>query len=155
MTTTIVHYTPIMRKILFLQLLHISITQEPYNSRHLDKQKKTSNFLEVWNFSWWRRTDSNRGHCGYEPHALANWATPPMELMTRIELVTLSLPRIRSADWATSAYEVGCGGRTWTTDLRVMSPTSYQLLHPAMKVGGWGWIRTNEAKRGRFTVCSL
>ena len=52
-------------------------------------------------------------------------------------------------------YLVGCGGRTWTTDLRVMSPTSYQLLHPAMKVGGWGWIRTNEAKRGRFTVCSL
>ena len=26
--------------------------------------------------SWCRRTDSNRGHCGYEPHALANWATP-------------------------------------------------------------------------------
>ena len=54
--------------------------------------------------------------------------------MTRIELVTLSLPRIRSADWATSAYEIGCGGRTWTSDLRVMSPTSYQLLHPAISV---------------------
>ena len=27
--------------------------------------------------NWWRRTDLNRGHCGYEPHALANWATPP------------------------------------------------------------------------------
>ena len=26
----------------------------------------------------------------------------------------------------------GCGGRTWTSDLRVMSPTSYQLLHPAI-----------------------
>ena len=24
------------------------------------------------------------------------------------------------------------GGRTWTYNLRVMSPTSYQLLHPAM-----------------------
>ena len=28
-------------------------------------------------FNWWRRRDSNSGHCGYEPHALANWATPP------------------------------------------------------------------------------
>ena len=26
----------------------------------------------------------------------------------------------------------GCGGRTRTFDLRVMSPTSYQLLHPAI-----------------------
>ena len=29
------------------------------------------------------------------------------------------------------AIRTGCGGRTWTYDLRVMSPTSYQLLHPA------------------------
>ena len=27
---------------------------------------------------------------------------------------------------------IGCGGRIWTSDLRVMSPTSCQLLHPAM-----------------------
>ena len=26
----------------------------------------------------------------------------------------------------------GCGDRTWTCDLRVMSPTSYQLLYPAI-----------------------
>ncbi len=26
----------------------------------------------------------------------------------------------------------GCGGRIWTYDLRVMSPTSYQLLHSAI-----------------------
>ena len=26
----------------------------------------------------------------------------------------------------------GCGGRIWTNDLRVMSPTSYQLLYPAI-----------------------
>lgn len=36
----------------------------------------------------------------------------------------------------------GCGDRTWTCDLWVMSPTSYQLLHSAVKNGGrWG-IRT-------------
>ena len=79
---------------------------------------------------------------GFEPRTLRVWTAcssqlsyaAKLELMTRIELVTLSLPRIRSADWATSAYEIGCGGRTWTSDLRVMSPTSYQLLHPAISV---------------------
>ena len=112
---------------------------------------------------WWRLGDSNSGHCGYEPHALANWAKPPcVELLTGIEPVTLSLPRIRSTDWATTAYELvkanyevvfyltvkkfGSGGRTWTYDLRVMSPTSYQLLHPAI-IGGGGRIRTFEGKR--------
>lgn len=78
-----------------------------------------------------------------------------MELVTGIEPVTLSLPRIRSADWATPAYVMnGCGDRTWTCDLRVMSPTSYQLLHPAMN-GGGRRIRTFEVEDGRFTVCSL
>ena len=48
-----------------------------YSISLLQATKKTPNFLEVLNCSWWRRTDSNRGHCGYEPHALANWATPP------------------------------------------------------------------------------
>ena len=48
----------------------------------------------------------------------------------------------------------GCGDRTWTCDLRVMSPTSYQLLHPAIN-GGGRRIRTFEVEDGRFTVCSL
>ena len=85
-----------------------------------------------------------------------------MELVTGIEPVTLSLPRIRSADWATPAQWTftslanicGCGDRTWTCDLRVMSPTSYQLLHPAID-GGGRRIRTFEVEDGRFTVCSL
>ena len=29
-------------------------------------------------------------------------------------------------------FRCGCGGRIWTNDLRVMSPTSYQLLYPAI-----------------------
>ena len=32
-------------------------------------------------------------------------------------------------EWDTG--ENGCGGGTWTPDLRVMSPTSYRLLYPA------------------------
>ena len=31
-------------------------------------------------------------------------------------------------------FSPGCGGRTRTCDLRVMSPTSYQLLHSAVSV---------------------
>ena len=50
--------------------------------------------------------------------------------------------------------EPNCGGRTRTYDLRVMSPTSYQLLHPAIN-GGGRRIRTFEVEDGRFTVCSL
>jgi hypothetical protein len=31
--------------------------------------KKTLSLDKVF---WWRRRDLNPGHCGYEPHALAN-----------------------------------------------------------------------------------
>ena len=27
---------------------------------------------EDMSFIWWRHRDLNSGHCGYEPHALAN-----------------------------------------------------------------------------------
>ena len=37
---------------------------------------------------------------------------------------------------------IGCGDRTWTCDLRVMSPTSYQLLYPAIYGAG------NRARTG-------
>ena len=37
----------------------------------------------------------------------------------------------------------GCGSRIWTCDLRVMSPTSCQLLHPAMSF----WCRGSESNR--------
>ena len=38
----------------------------------------------------------------------------------------------KRADHAVDPFHLSCGGRTRTCDLRVMSPTSYQLLHPAM-----------------------
>ena len=40
----------------------------------------------------------------------------------------------------------GCGDRTWTCDLRVMSPTSYQLLHPAILYLKW-WLGTESNRR--------
>ena len=60
-----------------------------------------------------------------------------------------------------SMITIGCGKRTRTSDLRVMSPTSYLLLHPAIikavykKYGGQGWIRTIVAYGDGFTVRSL
>ena len=58
-----------------------------------------------------------------------------MEPSIRFELMTSSLPWMRSTYWAMRAF--GCGGRIWTFDLRVMSPTSYQLLHPAVLFLWW------------------
>ena len=118
------------------------------------RHNKTPHKQGVKSHSWWLRRDLNSWHSGYEPNALANWATQPkMELITRVELVTSSLPRMRSTYWAISA--IGCGKRTRTSDLRVMSPTSYLLLHPAMINGGQGWIRTIVAYGDGFTVRSL
>ena len=57
-----------------------------------------------------------------------------------------SINRWRYKYRPTLFLKFGSGGRTWTYDLRVMSPTSYQLLHPAM-IGGGGRIRTFEGKR--------
>ena len=47
-------------------------------------------------------------------------------------------PAISSVtDWHVNHYTMepnGCGRRIRTNDLWVMSPTSYQLLHPAIKM---------------------
>ena len=74
----------------------------------------------------------------------------------RLPGVFLSARKNTKNRWflAKSAVKHGCGDRTWTCDLRVMSPTSYQLLHPAIN-GGGRRIRTFEVEDGRFTVCSL
>ena len=63
-----------------------------------------------------------------------------------------------------------CGGRIWTYDLRVMSPTSFQTAPPRdvsytiiynkfeninTYFTGRRWIRTTEASCSRFTVCPL
>ena len=111
--------------------------------------KKTPNFLEVLNCSWWRRTDSNRGHCGYEPHALANWATPPIwSWWPGLNWWPYPYQGYALPTELHQQYLVGCGGRTWTTDLRVMSPTSYQLLHPAM-LSWWMGLDSNQRSETR------
>ena len=40
--------------------------------------------------------------------------------------------------WELDSYLSGCGDRTRTCDLRVMSPTSYQLLYSAIFIFGAG-----------------
>ena len=112
---------------------------------------------------WWRHRDLNPGHTGYEPIALANWAMPPLYgasdrdwtgdlILTKDTLCRLSYTSTMNDHFTVNIC--GCGDRTWTCDLRVMSPTSYQLLHPAID-GGGRRIRTFEVEDGRFTVCSL
>ena len=45
-------------------------------NRRKEKAYRQCNMLSF--ADWWRRRDLNSWHCGYEPHALANWATPPV-----------------------------------------------------------------------------
>ena len=49
-----------------------------YFPRLFPKTKiKAHRYAMRWFLRWWRHRDLNSGHCGYEPHALANWAMPP------------------------------------------------------------------------------
>ena len=72
--------------------------------------------LHFVKFDWLRGPDLNRRPSGYEPD----------------ELPGCSTPRHRIA--FTSSNLIGCGGRIWTDDLRVMSPTSYQAAPPRVTV---------------------
>ena len=106
---------------------------------------------------------------GFEPRTHRVWtdcssqlsyAAKYMELVTGIEPVTLSLPRIRSADWATPAHSI-TNELTWLRgqDLS-LRPSGYEpdelpTAPPRDKNGGGRRIRTFEVEDGRFTVCSL
>ena len=88
------------------------------NSTLKNGTKKPKNRCGSWVFGtdiffgatcWLRREDLNLRPPGYEPDEL------PTALLRDIEL-----------------GPVGAGDRTRTSGLRVMSPTSYQLLYPAM-----------------------
>ena len=76
---------------------------------------------------WWLRMESNHRHKDFQSSAL------PTELQSHIWRFRRGLnPRSSAwqADVLTTALRnhIGCGGRTRTYDLWVMSPTSYQLL---------------------------
>ena len=89
-------------------------------------------------------------HGGFEPpttwlkvRCSTDWASIPYHRKmprTGIEPVTRGFSVLCSTNWATKAhvflYELlwvniqNCGGRIWTYDLRVMSPTSFQTAPP-------------------------
>ena len=54
--------------------------------------------------------------------------------------------KIRAKSIKIWLYINGCGSKTRTYDLRVMSPTSYQLLHPAILYLKW-WLGTESNRR--------
>ena len=97
--------------------------------------------MKTLNFKWWLGPGSNQRHMDFQSIAL------PTELSGHV------------------LFKTSCGGRIWTYDLRVMSPTSFQTAPPRDiqllcfiffdKTNGWRWIRTTEAICSRFTVCPL
>ena len=110
-----------------------------------------------------RKTDTTRvvPRAGIEPATQGfsvlcstDWATEPLFLMA---VPTGLEPAISSVtDWHVNHYTMepfyGCGGRTWTNDLRVMSPTSYQLLYSAIYwfpvlLLGESWCRWPDLNR--------
>ena len=68
---------------------------------------------------------------GFEPRTLRVWTECSSQL-----------------SYAALLKLFGCGNRTWTCGLRVMSPTSYQLLHPAIFIW-WIGLDSNQRRRSR------
>ena len=87
--------------------------------------------------------ESNHRHKDFQSSAL------PTELQSHIWRFRRGL-NPRSSAWqadvlTTALRNHGCGGRTRTYDLRVMSPTSYQLLHPAIYNKQINWRRKRDS----------
>ena len=59
------------------------------------------------------------------PNCVAIWS-----LLSQVRVLSIIIIKKQTPKWCLSFY--GCGGRTRTCDLRVMSPTSFQLLYPAI-----------------------
>ena len=55
--------------------------------------------------------------------------------------------KIKGSRMFSESLENGCGRGTWTPDLRVMSPTSYQLLYPASSYWFVKWYRRPDSNR--------
>ena len=72
------------------------------------KKRPRRNVLDVFSVYVWLRTELNRRHTELQSVAL------PAELLSHV------------------LFKSNCGDRIRTYDLRIMSPTSCQLLHPAI-----------------------
>ena len=117
-------------------------------------------------------------HRGFEPRTTwlkvkcsTDWANTPYQLTCS---VFWKCPEPESNQWHRDfqslalptelSGRLSCGGRIWTYDLRVMSPTSYRTAPPRdiqfnllanCFQNGWRRIRTFEVVDNRFTVCPL
>ena len=76
----------------------------------------------------------HRGHPGIVEESPYSHMAPPA--ITRGSDPTEAAKKKRPTKIADRSLIFGSGGRTRTCDLRVMSPTSCQLLHPAL-VHNW------------------
>ena len=83
--------------------------------QHIQGNKKRIDCSMRHNGYWWRHRDLNSGHCGYEPHALANWAMPP--------------------------YLYGADDRDWTGDLILTKDTLCRLSYISTP---YIWLREED-----------
>ncbi len=99
-------------------------------------------------FRWWLQPESNRWHTDFQSVALpTELQSHKVAVQTGIEPAISCVTGRHVNRYTTGPF--GCGGRIWTSDLRVMSPTSYQLLHPAI----FKWRRKRDSNpRGFYTL---
>jgi hypothetical protein len=95
-----------------LEAMTIAVNASPTQCQ--SKRKKASVFLRRL-FIWVAGT-------GLEAMTIAVNASPTQR----------QSKRKKASDFHLRLFHLGSGNRTRTYDLRVMSPTSYQLLHPAL-----------------------
>ena len=100
---------------------------------------------------WWLRAESNRRHMDFQSIALPT-ELPSHSILNCLKWRSRRDLNPRSPVWQTGMLTTtprdhnGCGDRTWTYDLRVMSPTSYQLLYSAIFFHNW-WTRQDSNLR--------
>ena len=95
------------------------------HSIQLSYERVTSGLATYCKKKWWLQRESNQRHRDFQSLAL------PTELWSQMAVPTGLEPAIfcvtgRRVNQLHQGTKIGCGKRIWTSDLRVMSPTSYQ-----------------------------
>ena len=87
---------------------------------------------------------------GFSVRCSTNWATEPDTKWRSQRDLNSRSPVWQTGMLTTTPWDlIGCGGRTWTNDLRVMSPVSYHCSTPRYKK----WRRKRDSNpRGCYTL---
>ena len=116
----------------FAKLHNGKIVVEKVVEKH---KKSTERNLKIWlcTYGCGGRTDKPTHYRTIHRIVLPiSFALRACFLETRSQVRVLSIIIIKKQTPKRRLFFYGCGGRTRTCDLRVMSPTSFQLLYPAI-----------------------